>query len=135
SRLNIAERIFEGYREDHSLPEGFLVSVMMTLDMLEYLQDRLLAGDECRYDQRSPNTVNSMMKAVMAFVRFCHAREWIDRVPHLQMLDSDEVMKGRPITGEEFDRMIAVTPVVVSVEAAPQWEFTLRVLWESGFRI
>lgn len=135
SRLNIAERIFEGYREDHGLPEGLLVSEVMTLDMLEYLQDRLLAGDECRYDVRSPNTVNSMLKAVMTFVRFCHARDWIDRVPQVPMLDVEDVMKGRPITGEEFDRMIEVTPAVVGSEAAPQWQFALRVLWESGFRV
>lgn len=67
SRISIAERIFEGYREDRGLQEGLLVSACMTLDMLEYLQDRLLAGDESRLDSRSPNTVNSMVGAVVAF--------------------------------------------------------------------
>ena len=135
SRVAIAERIFEGYREDRSLSEGLLVREVMTLDMLEYLQDRLLAGDECRYDARSPNTVNSMMGAVMAFVRFCHKHDWIDKVPDVPKLEVDDVMKGRPITTEEFERMLEVTPKVVGESSASSWQFALRVLWESGFRV
>ena len=46
SRLSLAERIFDGYQADRGLPEGLLVTHVMTLDMLEYLQNRLLAGDE-----------------------------------------------------------------------------------------
>lgn len=135
SRLNIAERVFNGYREDRGMPEGFSVSEVMTLDMLEYLQDRLLAGDECRYDVRSRNTVNSMMSAVMTFVRFCCKREWIPIVPDIEKLDVDEVMKGRPITLEEFEQMIDATPKVVGTSSAESWQFALRVLWESGFRV
>lgn len=135
SRLQIAERILEGYRADRGLSEGLVVSEVMTLDMLEYLQDRLLAGDECRYDRRSPNTVNSMMAAVMAFVRFCHGRSWIASVPPVERLDVDDVMKGRPITTEEFERMLEVTPAVVGASSADSWRFALRILWESGFRV
>ena len=135
SRLNIAERIFEGYRDDHGLSEGLQVTDVMTLDMLEYLQDRLLAGDECRYDVRSPNTVNSMMAAVMAFVRFCHRHGWIDKIPPVEKLDTDDVMKGRPITGEEFERLLDATPEVVGELSAPSWQFALRVLWESRYRV
>lgn len=135
SRLQIAERIFEGYRQDHGLPEGLAVQECMTLDRLEYLQDRLLAGDECRYDRRSPNTVNSMMAAVMAFVRFCDGRGWISSVPPLEKLDVDEVMKGRPITEAEFQQMLDATPLVVGARAARSWQFALWVLWESGFRV
>ena len=58
-RVTVAERIFEGYREDRGFPEGLSGRDYMTLDMLEYLQDRLLAGDESRLDARSPNTVNT----------------------------------------------------------------------------
>ena len=135
SRLNIAERIFEGYREDYGLSEGLLVTEVMTLDMLEYLQDRLLAGDECRYDVRSPNTVNSMMAAVMAFVRFCYRHCWIEMVPPVEKLDTDDVMKGRPISGEEFERLLEATSEVVGKLSAPSWQFALRALWESGFRV
>jgi hypothetical protein len=96
------------------------------------LQDRLLAGDECRYDRRSSNTVNSMIGAVMAFGRFCHGRGWIPSVPPVEDLDVDDVMKGRPITTEEFERMLEVTPAVVGSASAESWRFALWILWESA---
>ena len=40
---------------------------------------------------------------------------------------------ARPITGEEFDRMIEATPRVVGKNEAPSWRFALRVLWYAGF--
>jgi len=135
SRLNIAERILKGYREDAGLPEGGRVRDYTTLEALEYLQDRLLAGDESRYDLRSPMTVNTMMGAVMAFVRYCHIHGWVDRVPPLAKLDVDEVMKGRPITGEEFDRMVETVPDVVGERSAASWKYVLDILWESAFRV
>jgi len=106
-----------------------------TLDTLEYLQERLLAGDECRYPQRSPNTVNTLMGAVMAFVRFCKGRGWAPDVPPLQKLESDQVMKGRPITEAEFQQMLEATAKVVGQSSADSWIFTLKVLWESSFRV
>lgn len=135
SRLSIAERIITGYRDDRGLPEGFSVAEAMTLEMLEYVQERLLAGYECRYDCRSPNTVNSMVAAVMAFVRFCHTRDWIAKVPPLEKLDVDETMKGRPITADEFERMLESCSAVVGERAAESWKFALGILWESGFRV
>jgi integrase len=134
SRLQIAERIFTGYFQDRKRPE-FGIRDCCTLEVLEYLQERLLAGDECRYDRRSPNTVNSMLGAVMAFVRYCHDHEWIERVPRLDKLDVDDVMKGRPVTPAEFELMLKVTPAVVGQSSAESWMLTLRVLWESGFRV
>ena len=80
-------------------------------------------------------TVNSMMGAVMAFVRYCHRHGWIQSIPDVEKLEVDDVMKARPVTGEEFDRMIEVTPSVVGDAAADSWIFALRILWESGFRV
>jgi integrase len=112
-----------------------LLADCATLASLEYLQDALLVGEEGRRGARSPNTVNSMMAAIMVFVRYAHEHEWIERVPPLRSIDVDEVMKGRPISGEEFERMIAATPAVVGEGAAASWTFMLKVLWESAFRI
>jgi integrase len=44
-------------------------------------------------------------------------------------------MKGRPITLEEFERMLAAVPAVVGQEAAPEWCRYLRGLWASGLRL
>ncbi len=46
-----------------------------------------------------------------------------------------KTMKGRPITGEEFDRMIAAAAKVVGDERAASWEHYLRGLWLSGLRL
>ncbi len=106
-----------------------------TLDSLEYLQDRLLDGDECRYEYRSPMTVNTTMGTIMTFIRYCHAHRWITDVPPIQKLDVADVMKGRPITPDEFQRMIAAAPDIVGERSAESWRQVLYVLWESAFRV
>ena len=135
SRLQIAERVFEADREERKLPEGLFIRECLSLERLEFLQERLLDGDECRYDRRSPNTVNSMLASVMAFAHHCEQRGWIAVVPKLQKLEVEEVMKGRPITGEEFERMLDATPKIVGQSVAASWQLALRILWESGFRV
>lgn len=135
SRLQLAERILLDYFAKHGQSEPLFVRECFTLSLLEYLQERLLAGDGCRYQRRSPNTVNSTMGAVMAFVRYCHQHEWIDRVPRITKLDADDKMKGRPITPAEFEQLLDATPRVVGNGVADSWQFALRVLWESGFRM
>ncbi len=46
-----------------------------------------------------------------------------------------QTMKGRPITGEEFDRLLAKVPSVVGDKAAPHWTHLLNGLWLSGLRL
>ena len=63
-----------------------------------YTQERLLAGDEGRFDSRAPMSVNTTIGAVMAFLRYCKRHKMIADVPSLAKLSVDEVMKGRPIS-------------------------------------
>ncbi|MFM8496616.1 MAG: hypothetical protein ACKOEM_14025, partial [Planctomycetia bacterium] len=42
---------------------------------------------------------------------------------------------GRPITGEEFDRMLEATAAVVGNDSAPGWRRYLTGLWTSGLRL
>ncbi len=135
ARLCLVERIFEMNRLTTGVSEGWPIVEVMTTEMLEFLQLRLLAGDAGRFEVRAPTSVNSFMASVMAFVRFCFARGWIAVVPHVDKLPVDEVMKGRPISEEEFKQMLAATSKVVGKESVPSWEFLLRVIWESGFRV
>ena len=44
-------------------------------------------------------------------------------------------MKGRPITAEEFERMLNAVPGEVGEAAAAQWQHYLRGLWTSGLRL
>ena len=57
--------------------------------------------------------------------------------PRLQRAkrSSGTPMKGRPITAEEFDRMLAVVPAVVGEGKAAEWRFYLQGLWTSGLRL
>ena len=133
--LGLSQRVFEQYHETLGISPALFVRELLTVEKLEFLQDRLLDGAFGRYESRSPNTVNSILATVMAFARFCHRRDWIHRVPPLRKLEADEVMKGRPITAEEFQRMMDAVPKVVGDGPSESWRFALRALWESGFRV
>ncbi|QDT45168.1 site-specific tyrosine recombinase XerC [Gimesia alba] len=135
SRIGIAGRILENQRKEQELPENGNIEEYTTLTALEYLQDRLLAGEESRQDYRAPTTVNSSMGAIMAFVRYCYRHDWIRKIPPLTKLSVDDVMKGRPVSSEEFEKMLEVTPEVVGKQPADSWKFVLQILWESAFRI
>jgi integrase len=43
-------------------------------------------------------------------------------------------MKGRPITGKEFERMLTALDAVVGAAAAPVWRRFLTGLWTGGLR-
>lgn len=135
SRLGIAEAILEGYVLDNDLPGGMLMPNIATLEAIEHLQDRLLAGDFSHFDERSRHTVNSVIRVVMAFLRFCFARKWVAAMPHVEKLDTDDVMKGRPISEAEYQQMLDSTESVVGAFAAASWKFALQILWGSAFRI
>ncbi len=138
SRLSLAERIFENRRKAIRLPPGLSLPECLTDDGIEYLQGRLLAGEECRYQSRATPTVNSIVRNVMTFARYCKRKKWITQIPDVERIETvegDDGMKGRPITTEEFERMLAAVPEVVGEGSAESWRFTLKVLWESAFRI
>jgi integrase len=44
-------------------------------------------------------------------------------------------MKGRPLTAEEFDRLLETVPQVVGTEAAASWCFLLRGISNTGLRL
>ncbi|QGJ68570.1 Hypothetical protein PBC10988_2310 [Planctomycetales bacterium 10988] len=135
SRIQMAERILISRCSEEEGGPGITLKESMTLASFEYLQEKLLEGAESRQDCRLPSTVNSIMGDVMAFARYCSDHEWIAKEPPLKDLHQEEVMRGRAITTEEFERMLASTSKVVGNEAAESWNFLLRVLWESGFRV
>jgi integrase len=71
-------------------------------------------------------------------MRWAHREGLLTTLPTFNMpkrAKRSKSMRGRPITGEEFDRMIEATPAVVENAAAKSWQFYLRGLWESGLRL
>jgi integrase len=57
------------------------------------------------------------------------------RLKRTKMSKGGKVMRGRPITTEEFERMLGKVQEVVGETAAPRWTFFLRGLWTSGLRL
>ena len=59
----------------------------------------------------------------------------VPTIPRQQRVKVTKAMKGRPITLEEFERMLASVEAVVGADAAPSWKRLLQGLWHSGLRL
>ncbi|WP_425398560.1 tyrosine-type recombinase/integrase [Aeoliella sp.] len=77
------------------------------------------------------------LRHLKAIARWAHNQDMLPKVPKFDMprKSSAQRMKGRPITTEEFERMLAATEGVVGKEAAESWRFLLRGLWATGLRL
>ena len=103
---------------------------MASRDNLEELQRRLLEGG------RSKWTVKTTMDCLFSALRFAEDRDWLVKVPRIPRVKTSKLkgMKGRPITVEEFERLLEKAPDVVGEAAAESWRRLLRGYWTSGFR-
>ena len=110
---------------------------------LATLQARLLAGVASKKSCRSPHTVKGYMATLIAALNWAHRpMHWLPAAVEFDLLDTDDPAKGRPLCGEEFDRMIAAIPKVLVGEgmtadagSVESWQLLLRGLWESGLRL
>lgn len=134
SRLDIAERILK--------PKT--LADFAHREALQTLQTRLLAGDEGRIREgekkprpRSAHTVNSYMAVYKAAISWAHYQGWIESKPAVRKVKASKLktMKGRPITTEEFERMLDATVLIVGEAAAASWKHVLRGLWTSALRL
>lgn len=128
SRLDIAEKIVK--------PKT--LADMAEPSNLQQLQSKLLKGDHSRRQKpRSPYTVRGYMKSIVAALKWAYDQDWLLHPPKRPRLkvSKRKAMKGRPITDEEFQRMLKAVPDVVGTEAADSWQYLLRGLWESALRI
>jgi integrase len=91
-----------------------------------------------RTNGRSEATIASYLRHLKAAMRWAKRQGLLSVVPQFDMpkrLKGGKLMRGRPVTGEEFDRMIEATARVVENTAAASWNFYLRGLWLSGLRL
>lgn len=128
SRLDIAERILKPRTlKDVADPNS-----------LTQLQARLLAGEQSRRGKpRSPHTVRGHVNCVLATLNWAYLQGWLPFPPKIRKLKVSKmkVMKGRPISANEFKLLLDSTPSVVGEKAADSWRYILRGLWESALRI
>ena len=97
------------------------------------LQRRLLKGGD-----RSLATVESHCRHLKAALNWAKDEGLIASVPkfpRLKQARTAKLMKGRPITGEEFDRMIRVAHETLDPRRLYSVCFLLNGLWLSGLRI
>lgn len=128
NRLDIAERIMK----PKTLGEFAQTSV------LHKLQAKLLAGEESvKKKPRSPHTVRGYMKSILAALNWAYLQDWLPNKPKLPRIKTSKqkAMRGRPITKSEFQEMLNAIEKVVGKEAKDSWDYVLRGLWESAFRI
>ena len=101
----------------------------LTADRISYLQSELRKGG------RSEDTIKGYMAHLKAALS--SAVDWgmLLSVPKISMPKRAKGVsraKGRPITTEEFERLLAKVPEVVGPRAAPSWTHYLHGLWLSG---
>jgi len=104
----------------------------ITGERLSYFQMKL------RESGLAEATIKGHLVGIMAALRWAVKIGWLHKAPEVslpQRAKGSSVMKGRPITGEEFDRLLAAVPKVVGERAAPSWQYYLRGLWLSGLRL
>ena len=92
---------------------------------------------ELRLAKKAEASIKSTLSHLKAALRWAKRMKLLPAVPEIEMPSRlAEKSKGRPITGEEFDRMIAAIPKVIERAAdVPAWERLLRGLWLSGLRL
>jgi integrase len=93
-----------------------------------------------RSSRLAEDTIRSNLSTIRAALSWAVEQKMLSRLPTFPKLRrvkkaSGTPMKGRPITTEEFERMLAVIPSVVGPDHAPEWERYLRGLDASGLRL
>lgn len=80
-------------------------------------------------------SIASYLRQLRAAFGWAVKRGYLSRAPAIEMpkIRTSSRMKGRPITLEEFERMLAKISQVVDDRSS--WELLLRGLWYSGLRI
>ncbi|MEM9351791.1 MAG: tyrosine-type recombinase/integrase [Planctomycetota bacterium] len=83
-------------------------------------------------------TIKSYLRPLRAALRWAERLELIAEAPRVTMPKGgkgrSKQMRSRPVTGEEFERIVAAVPRVRKHDAA-RWQRFLWGLWESGFRV
>lgn len=91
-----------------------------------------------RADGLREATIARHIRGLRVALRWANREGLLPTLPAFTMpkrVKGAKIMRGRPITGEEFDRMIEAVPAIVENVASKSWQFYLRGLWASGLRL
>ncbi|MCG2683984.1 MAG: site-specific integrase [Planctomycetales bacterium] len=149
SRLTWAE-FRKRYEEEKlaAMPDSTQTAYRVALDHLERtvnpdrlckvtapVVSRFLA--KLRSSGLSDATVAKTARHLKAALRWGERQGLLHKAPSIEMPKRQKgakLMKGRPITEEEFDRLLAAVPNIRKHDA-PDWQRLLNGLWLSGLRL
>lgn len=88
---------------------------------------------------RSEKTIAGYRRSLQMALRWAASMNLIPSAPRMppaiRSARGQKLMKGRPITDSEFDKMLDAVPQVVGPARSDAWQFFLRGLWLSGLRL
>lgn len=93
---------------------------------------------ELRADGLREPTIKGYLSYLHKALKWAKSQEMIKDVPPVNMpkrAKATKVMRGRPVTGEEFDRMLLVSPDVVGKKHGESIRYLLNGLWWGGLRL
>jgi len=80
-------------------------------------------------------TVKRHTAELRKLLKWALRKRYIKQLPDFDMPRNLGGMKGRPITAEEFERMLKACGSVLQEHQVESWQFLLRGLWWSGLRL
>jgi len=123
-------------RESFDTAAGWLEELCNT----QYLEDVTTSmlsklASELRKRGRSEQSAKTYVARIQAAINWGHTVGIIRRPILLRLNLVDRSQQPRPLTVEEFERMLEVTPQLVGNEHAASWQYLMRGLWLSGLRL
>lgn len=94
-----------------------------------------------RVGQLTESTIAGHLAHLKAALNWAKSQKLMPEIPafprlkRAKMSKGAKVMRGRPITTEEFERMLGQAGEVVGPTVVDEWAFYLRGLWTSGLRL
>ncbi|MBA4107880.1 MAG: hypothetical protein C0485_19280 [Pirellula sp.] len=88
-----------------------------------------------RADHLSQATIARHLRQMKVAMRWAHRQGLLVKLPEFDRIKQSKGSRGRAVSGEEFDRMLAAVPKVVGGAAADSWTFYLKGLDASGLRL
>jgi integrase len=104
----------------------------LTPERISYFQSTL------RNRELSESTIAGYLAHLKAALRWAVDMEFLQKTPRIarpRRARSSRLMKGRPITDQEFQSMLNVVEAVIGTEHAENWKHFLQGLWWSGLRL
>ena len=102
---------------------------------MDSINERMVGDFSRQYGKTvKQSTVGCALRHLATFLKWCHRQRLLSKLPFIEMPRNVAQPKNRPITLEEFERVLSAVEKVRPSDAQP-WQYLLRGLWLSGMRL